>query len=236
MRCRGFGFGLPWLLLLAGCAPPETRTTLVAPIEFDNAPPAARHTAAYTAASVALAARVDGVGRKLEAANKQCGLAPLFFTVQAPKAEIFHEGTHQVVITAALVDQCKTDGQLAAVLASEMARMVVEREAQLAASVRQPKPLPPMQLNIGSSGGGSLGPADQTSLAEMARFHPPGYTPPPQPLPDPNLLTRRFLHNAQFAEAELDQAAPLLAAAAANNDFERQMTTTPDSRAWTRQQ
>ena len=140
----------------------------------------------------------------------------------------------QVVITSGLVEQCKTDGQLAAVLSSELARMIVEREAQAGPAVRRPEPIPAMSMAGGS--GGAFGPADQVSLAEMTRFQAarhPANAPAPR-LPDAQQIARTYLRNAQFPEAELANAAPLLNAAAANGTFEHQMAITPADRAWTK--
>ncbi len=238
MRCRDVRIWLPCLILMSGCAPHEAQTSLVSPSAFGD-PPSPIRTAAYTQpASTAVAQRVDEVGRKLVAANKQFGVEPLFSTVGTPGLELFHQGRQQIIITQGLVDRCKTDGELSALLATELAKMVVEREAQAGPAVRRPDPLPPMDTRVGSSvGGGSFGPADQTGLAEMVKFQPPrrAENAPAPPLPDPQQLARTILHNAQVPETELAQVAPLLNAAAADGRLERQMTRPPTGQAWTKQ-
>ncbi len=90
-------------------------------------------------------------------------------------------------------------------------------------------------MNMPAGSGGAFSPADQVGLAEMTKFQPrrPPSAPAPR-LPDAQQLARTYLRNAQFPEAELSQAAPLLNSAAANGNFERQMTATPNDRAWTK--
>jgi hypothetical protein len=180
-------------------------------------------------ASLQAAARVDLLGRKIIAANPQTGLKPLFLTIGAPKAEVFHRGTGEVVITEGLVNQCQTEGELAAVLCLELGKMVSEREA--VAQPQMKKPEPPMEVRVGNDNAGSFGPADQTHMAELAKYDQERRRPngaPPLP-PDPRRLARIYLSKAKFPENALDHAAPLLDQAAANNAFQKQLTTSPPS-------
>src|SRR5437879_3739195 len=82
-------------------------------------------------ASTEAASRVDKIGRGILAANPQIGAKPLFRTIGAPRPEVFHRGTDDVYVTEGLVRLCETDGQLAAVLCAELAKMVAEREAEI---------------------------------------------------------------------------------------------------------
>src|SRR5580765_5242411 len=75
-------------------------------------------------ASTEAAARVDCVGRKILASNPQLALRPMFRTIGAPQAEIFHRGTNDIFITEGLVRQCTTEGQLAAILCTELGKAV----------------------------------------------------------------------------------------------------------------
>src|SRR5713101_6941225 len=75
------------------------------------------------------AARVDLLGRNILAANPQIGMKPQFMVIGSPQPEIFHKKTGELFITEGLVKQCKTEGELAALLSHELGKMVSEREA-----------------------------------------------------------------------------------------------------------
>src|SRR5262249_46184611 len=132
MSHRALCLAFPLCCMTLGCVFDEPKTPVVSsPTFMGGAPvppglPVSR--ANYPAAPLESAARVDTVGMQLLAANKEIGLQPQFRTIGAPQPEIFHYGTSNVLITDGLVKQCATDGQLAAVLARELAKMVTERE------------------------------------------------------------------------------------------------------------
>src|SRR5713101_3621413 len=108
-------------LALAGCLPEsfkgESRTERVAANPFGPSsptPPAPVRQVSYAPASPELAQRVDFIGRKIVAANPQIAMKPLFGTIGSPSPEIFHQGTNMLWVTAGMVEQCKTEAQLAA--------------------------------------------------------------------------------------------------------------------------
>jgi hypothetical protein len=223
------------VLMPAGCASQQSGASLVPdnPFGFAAAPPAQRR-AAFTPASIETAARVDSLGRKILAANPQIGVRPLFRTIGVPQSEVFHYGTSEINITEGLAKQCQTDGQLAAVLCTELGKMVAEREALAGPQARRPQREPPQDVRIGSDNAGSFGTADQTHLAELAKFDQGrrhSDTPPPPP-PDPLLLARTYLTKAGYAENNLEAAGPLLQGAAANSSLEKQMTPNAPARPW----
>lgn len=78
-------------------------------------------------ASIATAARVDQVGRELLAANPFIGVDPTFHTVALPEPAIGHPDFGGVVVTEGLVNRCKTDAELIAVLATELGQMSAEK-------------------------------------------------------------------------------------------------------------
>jgi hypothetical protein len=130
------------------------------------------------------------------------------------------------------VRQCQTDGQLAAVLCAELAKMVAEREAAAPGSTRRQDRPPPPDVPIG--GDGFAGAPDQTRLRELADYERQKKQQAPQaklPPPDPQALAkdylRTYLLRAGYSPQDIDAAAPLLHAAAANYVFEKQMTATP---------
>jgi hypothetical protein len=219
----------PAFLVATGCLPQDANTTLVPSNPFGSAPPPQAAHTALAPASIQAAARVDGLGRKLVAANPQMGLQPLFRTIGAPQPEIFHQGTAEVEITEGLVNQCPTDSQLAAVLALELGKMVSEREIFAGPQVRAPDREPPMEVRVGSDNAGAFGPADQLHRAEMAkvdqerRQRAATATAPP----DPQALARVYLMKAGYNAGDLDAAAPPLRSAAENNTFAKQLLSPP---------
>jgi hypothetical protein len=194
-------------------------------------PPAAR--VFVPRASGAAAARVDGIGRTILTSNPINGLAVVqtqcreaqtvrFVTIGAPQAEVFHRPS-EIFITEGLVKQCSTDGQLAAVLCLELGKMVSEREAMTAQSVRQPDRSPPIDTGIGRDTGWGVAP-DQTRLRELADFdRDRRQRSQPLPPPDPATLARLYLVRAGFKDADLQAAGPLIQQAQGNAGLEKQM-------------
>jgi hypothetical protein len=218
-----------WLALSAGCIWDEPKTPTVANNPFGAVfrTDEASHLAKQ-AASIATAARVDTIGRKILVANPQIGLQPMFRTIGAPQPDAFHKGTTEVDVTEGLAQQCKTDGQLAAILCQELGKMVVEREALATPETRQPDPLPPLDVPVGHEGG-SFGPPDQLHRAELAKFeaaHPRRVKPPPA-LPDPQALARAYLVKSGFPAADMEAAAGILRSAETNQTLARQITAVP---------
>lgn len=180
---------------------------------------------AMTPASTESAARVDAVGRRLLAANPQIGAQPMFRTIGSPQPEVFHRGTTDVFITEGLVQQCTTDGQLAAALAVELGKMVRAREANVPDKLRTRDPQPPMDNRHGPDDrmGGIT---DRNDLREMQQYEKERKARrAPAPLPDPNTLARDYVTKAGFPSLEVDVAQTALKAAAGNTLLERQITS-----------
>jgi hypothetical protein len=219
--------GLALLLTPAGCLPVKDEPLpTVKPSPFGPSPVARAPQRQLSPASKQEALRVDIVGQKLLQANRECGLRPVFQTIGAPNPELFHRGTECLYITEGLAKQCRTEGQLAAVLAHEMARMVAEREALASPEMRRPERLPPMRSNVGGDAGGAFGPSDGTQLAELAKYEKERPRPAAPP-PDPRVLARSYLEKAGFTAKDLEEAGPLLRQARGHNDFERQLSGSP---------
>ena len=208
---------------VAGCfgiEGPGTDTAFRRP-ELTSPPPAT------APASTEAAARVDAVGRSITAANPQAGVdtrSLLFHTIGAPQPEVFHRGTGDIYVTEGLVRQCMTDGQLAAVLCTELGKLVSEREALTPAAVRRPDRSPPIDTGIGRDAGWGVAP-DQTRLRELADYERDRKqrTQAVAP-PDPAALARMYLVRAGYHDADLQAAAPLLQQAQSNAGLETQMT------------
>ena len=142
----------------------------------------------------------------------KCGNVPTvrFTTIGAPQAEVFHRGSTDIFITEGLVRQCRTDGQLAAVLCLELGKLVSDREAMTPAAVRQPERMLPIDTGLNHDNGYGVA-ADQTRLRELAdydrdrRLREQAVTPP-----DPATLARLYLVRAGYHDADLQAAGPLL--------------------------
>src|SRR5207302_7173324 len=135
MNRSGLAVFASFLLAMVGCVTDQPKTEIVSNNPFGHPFPSSAQTQTnHSPSSLDAAARVDQMGRRLVAANKAAGLQPLFRTIGAPQAEIFHRGatehvTPEIDITEGLVKQCASDGQLAAALCYELGKMVSEREA-----------------------------------------------------------------------------------------------------------
>jgi hypothetical protein len=224
-RVGAFGVGL--CLLLAGCVPGEQGKLLVSN-PFGQSPEVQQYRAMSPPSSPQgekAAKRVLCVGQQVVQANPEMGLRPLFATIGgAAQPEIFHRGQTEIIVTEGLVKECVSDGQLAAVLCRELGKMVAERELLTLPATRQPERTPPQDVPVGNDAGGVLGMSDGVHRAELARFererHPQDVTVPP---PSPEVLTRRYLHQAGYSLDDLDAAAPVLRQCDANGTWQKQL-------------
>ncbi len=177
--------------------------------------------------------RVELVRGKIVGDNmEKTGLRPNVVTLGAADPEIFHVGIGLIYITEGLVRQCQTDGQLAAVLANEMGRMVAERESAVSDSIRNPDRLPPIFLPISANGYSAH--ADPTYEIQLARFEKQ-FPRQGKKLagPNPQQVARAMLERAGYERTELDAAMPLLQDAGRNSLLEDQLKGTLKQNDWT---
>ncbi len=222
-------FGL--MLAAAGCLSDEKKLTTVSPGAFGKA--ARTQAASFKPAPPAtqeVALRVDRVGKQIVTANPRINQKVVFMTVGQPHEEIFHQiqkDMSTVFITEGLVKQCKSDGELAAVLCEELGKMVSEQMVQTRPA-RNPIPAS-LLLNspVGSDVGGTFGSADRTNDMIAARFEKDWEqsrsilpsTPPP-----PETLARTYLNNAGYDQKSLDNVKQLLRKAEKQSSVEISMT------------
>jgi hypothetical protein len=226
------------IAIMPGCVGPESQTAVVATSPFPSTQaPATRARASFAPPSTAVAARVDTIGRNILAANSQAGIKPLFRTIGVTQLEVFHRGTAEVDITEGLVKQCASDGQLAAILCQELGKMVAEREASADAKIKVPQAEPPMDVRVGHDGDSAYGAADQTRMAELAKFeetHRRQVAAAISP-PDPVYLGRLYLTRAGFNDADYTAVVPLLQTVSNGGKLEQQLTgPAPSSQSWVR--
>jgi hypothetical protein len=203
-------------MLATGCSPlaalpDESATQQVAAAPFTEPRTTIAPTRVnYAPASPAVDASVEMIGRKLYLDNRQAGLPwPYFNAIGSADPEIFHVGSNRIFVTEGLIKQCQSDGQLAAVLAYEMGRIVSEREAAANDQVRNPeRPLP---IHLPIAGSYNSRDADPTYLIEMARYEKQ-YPKHPAKLPPPNpqLVANDFLQRSGYQITDLTAVMPIL--------------------------
>jgi hypothetical protein len=198
---------------------------------FTPTPTGPLPTIARAPATEAATRRVNDVGQRLLASNPELPVRPVFLGIGSPDPQIFHRDTTAIYVSDGLVNKCTTDAQLAAVVASELGKMISTREAVLALKAARGERDRPPTLSVGTDSGGTFGPPDGTRLAELGKFEQDtGHGPTgakPSPPPNPDLLARTYLKKAGFAATDLDAVAPLLREAAQHDDIEKQFTTGP---------
>jgi predicted Zn-dependent protease len=160
-------------------------------------------------------------------ANPGLGIQPKFMTLGKEGAlELFHDSSSNIYITETLARQCKTEGELAALLSTEIGRIVSERAAVRLNDVSDRGP--PPAVDVGNDHGGSFGPADGVRMMERAKYERDRKLAREQAVPPPpDLLARAYLQKAGYNSSEMDAVAPLLRAADGNSRLEKLMTITP---------
>jgi predicted Zn-dependent protease len=212
------------LLVVSGCFPlhfdGDKTTALVSNNPFGvEAPPPAPTKASYAPATQEVSLRVDKIGRELVAANDRIAPRPLFGTIGAAQSEIFHIGTDVVYVTEGLVKQCKSNAELAAILAVELGKIVAEREARAGSGTAER--MPPIRMPVGNNVQGRD--SDLTAVAELGRFEQnnPKASQRSLPRPDPMKLARGYLEQAGYQPTDLDAVSSLLQEADKNVALER---------------
>lgn len=166
--------------------------------------------------SLEAASRVDDVGQQLRRANADIPAELLFLTIGSPQVTTFHRGTTEVYVSDGVVQRCASDGELAAVLANELAKLTIEAQSQ--GRVKRPpereRPFTPQIHRDGDP--------DMTQLAEQANYEKQNPRRRPVDAPPelaPNKLAREFLTKAGFSADDLAKAAPLIRQAESNPAF-----------------
>jgi predicted Zn-dependent protease len=208
LTCAALGLGLvtgcldqqPWLVPQTPAAPAPF---VKPPAEANSGGSVQQVSGRYTSPQQA---RLNEVGKKLLDGNKALALKPKLEVLATANLEIKHRGEHQLQISEGLVNACETDGQLAALLAVEMGRMVAERQARQTEATAEDDRLPPLEVPIGPDGGGFGAQARQAELAKLGFNKRKTETPPP---PEAEQLGQQILTRGGFAATELTAAAAL---------------------------
>src|SRR5262245_21381165 len=111
-------------------------------------------------ADLAIAERVETLGRKIITQNTFTGIEPLFHTVGVKELVLFHRGQGELFVSEGIAKECKTDNELAAVLCSELALMMTEKQAARRVGVdRDSIPEVAIPTDSGLAGGTPVDPA-----------------------------------------------------------------------------
>jgi hypothetical protein len=165
-------------------------------------------------ASVAAAARVDKLGRQLVAGSPFLGLDPTFQTIGPVKAggisepELFHRDSTGVFLTEGMVDLCRKDEELAAVLAHELGQMAAE--ARRTDRMRLRDPIPAVAMGGKPDGSTDFDPARDAYLADFEKNVRKPTERKMFPVTDANKIAKQILADAGFAEKWLDDVQPTL--------------------------
>lgn len=183
--------------------------------------------------SLAAAARVDQVGRQILSANIFCGVDTGFQTVGSEQALLFHRGQESVFISDSLVNRCKTDEELAAVLCYELGRMVAEKRNATRMGYTEP------MLDVTTTNNGEMGgiTGDQFRLAELASIEK--RTPKKvvdrvlAQSTDPRKIALELLKTTGIDEANYAKVEPMLKGLNKNREIVKQLDGGSAKPEWT---
>lgn len=166
-------------------------------------------------ASGETAERVDHVGTDLVAATA-LGIPDIdFYTVGSAEPELFHRDTKLLYISEGLADRCKTDDELAAVLAIEVGRMTAEFRRGLRKQVKEP--IPAVASAPKFDGSTDIDPARDVYLAQYDKARQAPVDKKDWATTDPHEIAVELLRNAGREPKLLDQVASLVKAAGNNS-------------------
>jgi len=213
------------LALVGGCMPfdpfktsDNTAMPTVGPSPFGITPVAQTlNVASYPPSKdTQLFIKVDCISRKVKTKNRDTGLDPSIALIGTQTPEIFHQGTHVIWLSEGLVKDCKSEGELAALICLELGKMASEREASASFNARASESRP-LEVQIGNAGQSATDGVYQVELAKFDKPRPKRVAPP-----DPMALARLYLEKAGYNRTELDNAEPLLRTASSNYVIEKQ--------------
>ena len=118
--------GVTVFALAAGCV---TTESLTESHNLNGVPIKTPEAKTVTPASLKTAERVQSLGQRIIDQNIFTGINPLFHTLGVPEPVLFHRGPDELFISEGLVSRCRTESQLAAVLCTEMGRMMAEKRS-----------------------------------------------------------------------------------------------------------
>jgi predicted Zn-dependent protease len=173
-------------------------------------------------ASVQVAGRVDELAHRIVEQNTFTGIEPVVTVIGVPEAVLFHRGPSQLFISEGLVQKCKTDPELAAVLCSEMGQMMSQKRAG---------------IRVGRDRDGNPGPAppeDASGVVEAERALQLRRAKErlAKDQSDANQLARQLLKGAGFDPAELDRVDKMVKQSDRGEAIKKQMNGPAPAPTW----
>lgn len=158
--------------------------------------------------------RVRAVAQQLESGNPTLGFKPAFRVVPGEEPRLAQDATGTVTLSVGLVQACRTDGQLAGLLAWQAAEQYRQRVRRLSAAGQDVLRETPMVARDGLDNG-SLGTSDRYRLAEIHKLGLDRRRPAPPIEPPPaDMIARQLLLQAGYNELDLEAGARLMQAVA----------------------
>ena len=191
-------------------------------------------TSAYPAARPEASARVHELGEALLGQNPFLGVAPVFYVVGRKEPEIYHADGNGLLVTEGLVDACRGDGELSAVLALELGKMSAEARTSKRMRLSDAPATPAGSAANGSPGSGP----DDVQLRTEAIFQQaapakPGSRKPPAN-EDAAAIAAEILQNASVDTKHLAAARTLLSESRRGTPIADQMNPKPVPPQWSR--
>ena len=220
------------LLLSTGCAHDGDWTVSKA-LGWDDEPRSFDMKNPPKATNLPVAERVEMLGRKIIVQNTFTGIEPQIFTIGVKESVLFHRSSEELFISEGLVNKCKTEAELAAVLCAELGQMVAEKRAAKMTG-RDVDPI----RDPGYGGGPVLGggtPVDagqQANLAYHEKRYPRGNA--GTDAADAAGTARALLKGAGFDPADLDRVEPLLKQSDRGKNLRKQMGGSAPEPSWNR--
>jgi hypothetical protein len=167
------------------------------------------------------AKRTLAIAQRIFDANTQMPVQPTIMTIGRPEREVFHDGYgglngSRVYITEGLINACKTDDQLAAVLCVQFGRIAAERAAR-AGSSEEDKGRLTIDERIGRESDRGFGPADGTRRMEIAKREQKARE--NRLKPDPTKCAEEYLRRANYRLQALLEVSAMLIEAEANEEI-----------------
>jgi predicted Zn-dependent protease len=209
------------LLFLCGCVH-EGTFSVEKLLGWDDPHAAAK----VTPASIQTAERVETLGRRIVGQTPFTGLDPMFHTVGVKESVLFHRGNAELFISQGLVEKCKTEPELAAVLCAELGKMIAEKRR--AATVGKDRDTIP---DVALPGGDGF---DGTRAAEVARQQPKQNSRFTADETNADSLARTLLRGGGYDPAELDRVQPLLRQSDRGDAIRKQMAGNAPAPKWER--
>ena len=178
-------------------------------------------------ASVETARRVDELSKRIVEQNTFTGIEPIIRVVGVPEAVLFHRGPTELFISEGLVKKCKTEAELAAVLCTELGKMMSQKRAVIVLG-RNVDPIPDVALP------GLGGDASQVRQAELALQKRREDQKRAAEQSDEVQLAKDLLKGAGFNPAEFDRVQGMVKQSDRGESIKKQMAGPGVAPSWNR--